>query len=268
MAPPERAIAVVGTQFEVLRGGQVQLANEAAVVSGLGEQLRHELLVRREKRISVAMGLVCRRIATGEERRARRRADRALRVSSPERDAFRAQVIELRRRDVRLSKRADGVVALLVRAVPEDVGARLGRRRSNGCHRSWILALRTDNAGAHRPRTCLGSARRRSGDVSGRVRGRSGVNQLTMSLFQQFRTRNASRSMSASRHRSSRSSAGATTSSSLVQSWMPFVPTIHPPPAMRCSTTSPTPSGSDSRRCARARDMGTRRSNVTAGPLL
>ena len=107
----------------------MQLADEPAVVARLCKYLGDQLFVRGKVCVAVAMHLVRGGIAAGQERGPRRGADRALCIRARERDAFRAQAVEERCRDVALAERRDRVPALLVGAIPEDVGTALPRFR-------------------------------------------------------------------------------------------------------------------------------------------
>lgn len=80
MAPLKQAVAVVRASFDAVRGAcQVQLADQAAIVSCVIEEFGDKCLARGEIRVSISVHMGRRGIAAGEEGGAAWRTDRALR---------------------------------------------------------------------------------------------------------------------------------------------------------------------------------------------
>ena len=122
----EHAVAVVHARFlRRRRAGQVQLAHQPAVVAGVGQRAGDQSLgrLRRNHRVAIARIADPAGIHAGEEAGAAGRADGALAVGVRERHGLPHEAVEIRRANVRIPQRADGVEPLLVGAVPEDVGA-------------------------------------------------------------------------------------------------------------------------------------------------
>ena len=104
--------------------GQVQLADQAAVVAGLGQQARDQVGGDLAVRPGFAVARVVHPagIHAGQKAGAAGRADRTLTEGVSEGRARGHEPVEIGRADVRVAQRADGVEALLVGAVPQDVG--------------------------------------------------------------------------------------------------------------------------------------------------
>jgi len=107
----------------------MQLADQRAVVTRFGQALGHQLFMRRKVRIAVAVDMVRGRVTTGQKSGARRRADRTLGIGAVERHAVGHQRVDGVGADMRIAQRMDGVPALLVGAVPQNVGADCSHRR-------------------------------------------------------------------------------------------------------------------------------------------
>jgi len=103
-------------------GTEVELADEAAVVAVVGEQLREHLRVGRDVH-AVGVQAVGGHVAPGHQGRPRRCADRVLHVAVLEQHALGGQPVQVRRGDVRVAVRTERVEALLVRADQEDIRA-------------------------------------------------------------------------------------------------------------------------------------------------
>ena len=117
------AIAVVGARFDIATRGrcQVQLANQTAIVTRVGECTRHQLWPIRKVFETVAVNVHGAGIHTGEETSAARRADRALAIGVREGRARSDQAVDIRCRHVFVSQSGDRVVALLVGANPKNI---------------------------------------------------------------------------------------------------------------------------------------------------
>ena len=125
----EGAVPVVGADLAAVGGaGEVQLADEPAVVADVGEATGDQPLALGEGRVAVAVERDGARVLAGQERSPARRADRRLAVRAGERRPHRRQSVQVRRAHVRVAARPDSVAAQLVRAVPEDVRPAAGHR--------------------------------------------------------------------------------------------------------------------------------------------
>ena len=117
------AVAVGGARLDAPVGaGQVQLADQPAVIAGVGEQPRHQREAAHERVVAVARVVAGARIGAGQKAGAARRADRTLAVGVGERGTRAPQLVQARRAHVAVALRAERVVALLVGAQPQDVG--------------------------------------------------------------------------------------------------------------------------------------------------
>ena len=104
------------------RRGEVRLAEQRGAVPGLPEQRRDRAIGRVGRQIdAVARHAVRRRVRAGEDRRARRLAERVLRARRGEARALGRERVEARRRAERRSLDAEGVGALLVGRDEEHV---------------------------------------------------------------------------------------------------------------------------------------------------
>ena len=131
VAPAPVAVAVVAARLGPLVGaGQVQLADQAAVVAGAGQQPGDQRVAAAVARVAVAGVLAGAGVGAGQEAGAAGRADRALAESVRPGGAVTPQAVEPRRAHVRVAAGADRVVALLVGADPKDVGWH-GRSRTS-----------------------------------------------------------------------------------------------------------------------------------------
>ena len=103
---------------------QVELADETALVPAVGDQLRNERRRFRRKRVVPVPGIVNPTgIHAGHKARAAGRADRALAIRMSKRDTLAHNRINRRRANEVVAESSDRVEALLVGAVPENVGA-------------------------------------------------------------------------------------------------------------------------------------------------
>ncbi len=147
VAVREGGVAVIRPLLDAMKGArQMQLADQAAGVAGIGHEPRHQRDVRREVGIAVAVHVHGARVHAGEEGGPRRRADRRLAIGVGEGRAALHQRIDRRRRDMRVAERADRVEALLVGAEPEDVGSIL----AHGCLSSLVVIITTFPAARRR----------------------------------------------------------------------------------------------------------------------
>ena len=123
VAPMEQAVAVVGAHLVMLGRRQMQLADQRAVVTRFSQALGHKLFVRRKVRIAVAVDMMRGRVATGQKGGPCRGADRTLGIGPGERHAVGHQRVDGIGSDMRIAQRMDGVPTLLIRTVPQNVGA-------------------------------------------------------------------------------------------------------------------------------------------------
>ena len=122
----EVAVAVVDALFAALEGGgQVQFADESAVVAGLAQTAGQQALgiMRGEAAVAIAIDADGAGVHASQKTGAAGRADWRLAVGMREGGGFTGEAVEIGRADMRIAQRADGVKALLVAAIPEDVGA-------------------------------------------------------------------------------------------------------------------------------------------------
>ena len=123
LRPVEFAVAVVGPGLDsVTDVGEMKFSGQAAVVSGVGQDLRDE--GRGSAPPIDFVGSVVDRtgIQARQEGCSAWCADRRLAEGIVERHARVDQVIQVGRSDVGIAKGVDGVPALLIRTDPEDVG--------------------------------------------------------------------------------------------------------------------------------------------------
>ena len=131
VTPPPVAVAVVAARLGPLVGArQVQLADQAAVVAGAGQQPGDQRVASAVARVAVAGVLAGAGVGAGQEAGAAGCADRALAERVRPGSAVAPQAVEPRRAHVRVAAGADRVVALLVGADPQDVGWH-GRSRTS-----------------------------------------------------------------------------------------------------------------------------------------
>ena len=103
---------------------QMKLADEAALVPAVRDQLCNEWRSLRRKRVvSVPRVVNPAGIHAGHETRAARRTDRALAVRMSKRDALSHKRIDRRRPNEFVAQSSDRVEPLLIGAVPENVRA-------------------------------------------------------------------------------------------------------------------------------------------------
>src|SRR5690606_22869554 len=123
-AVPDERVAVVRPRLVTeVRRGEVELADEPALVASIGPAASHEGGAVRELAVAVAVHAHMAWVAAREEARPARGAHRALAVGPGERGAAGAECVERRRVNRVVAKRMHGVAALLIRADPQDVGA-------------------------------------------------------------------------------------------------------------------------------------------------
>lgn len=99
----------------------MEFSDESAIVSCFRKRARDERIGIGKEIVPVAVRVDSTRVHPGEETGATRRAYRALAVGVRKGDTFRYEAIDVRRCDVRIAERADGIVTLLICAEPEDV---------------------------------------------------------------------------------------------------------------------------------------------------
>ena len=102
----------------------MQFARQATVVASFGEQLRDQLFTSRKVRISVAKHMMCGWVAPRQETGTRGGTYLTLRVGTLERHAACTKPVKRGRRYRALTKCADGIESLLIRAVPQSVWLR------------------------------------------------------------------------------------------------------------------------------------------------
>ena len=124
VAPVENPVAVIGADLVVLGRCQVQFAHQGAVVASFGQSLGHQFFVRRKVGVAIAVDMVGSRVSTRQEARPGGRADRALGIGPIEGHTRGRQGIERVGANMGIAQRVDGVPALLVCAVPQNIGAR------------------------------------------------------------------------------------------------------------------------------------------------
>ena len=100
--------------------GEVQFAREAARVARIGQEAADEFF-RGRHRLPVLAATRGARITPREKRSAARRANGTLAKRICKYHALGHQGVEMRRVNVRIAQRADGVRPLLIRANPEYV---------------------------------------------------------------------------------------------------------------------------------------------------
>ena len=103
--------------------GQMELANQTAFVSGIGDQPGDQWWFRGKGIVAVPRVVDATRIETRHDAGSAGRADRALTIRSRERHAIGYEFVNGRRVYVFVAEGRNGVKALLVGAEPEDVGA-------------------------------------------------------------------------------------------------------------------------------------------------
>ena len=121
----EETVAVIGTGLGSFgRTGEVELAGEAAVVAGFGEDAGDETLVGAvgEASVAVTVGAQEAGVHAGKETGTAGGADGALHEGVGEDGGFLHELVDARSVDVGVAEPADGVEPLLVGAVPDDVG--------------------------------------------------------------------------------------------------------------------------------------------------
>ena len=146
----EVAVAVVDARLAPVEGaGQVELADQAAVVSGLGQLPRYQVGGNLAVRPGVAVARVVHPagIHTGQKAGAAGRADGALTEGVSKGRARGHEAVEVGRADVRIAERADRIEALLVGAVPQNVGPLV-------CHGGpvWLAAGQANRTARQKPR--------------------------------------------------------------------------------------------------------------------
>ena len=124
VAPVENPVAVIGADLVVLGRSQVQFAHQGAVVARFGQSLGHQFFVRRKIGVAIAVDMVGSRVSTRQEARPGGGTDRALGIGPIEGHTRGRQGIERVSANMGIAQRVDGVPALLVCAVPQNIGAR------------------------------------------------------------------------------------------------------------------------------------------------
>lgn len=100
---------------------EMKLANQAAVVSGIGDEFTDKGRATIERGIAVSRVMRTARIQTRHETGATWCADGTLTVNMSEGGAAFDERVNRRSAHMRIAQGADGVEALLVGAVPQDV---------------------------------------------------------------------------------------------------------------------------------------------------
>ena len=117
------AVSVVGSLFNsILSAGDVQFADEAAFVPGIGKETRNNGDMIWKGIIPVVIHVNSARVETTHEAGPAGGADRALAVGAGERYPLADEPVEVRGPDIAVAQSGDSVVALLVRADPQNVG--------------------------------------------------------------------------------------------------------------------------------------------------
>ena len=133
VAPVENPVTIIGADLVVLGGRQMELANQRAVVTGLGQTFGDQFFMRWKIGVPVAIDMVGGRVSPRQEARACGRADGALRVCVAECHSAGHQCVEGLGPDVGIAQRVEGVPALLVGAVPQDVGFHCSFQAARSC---------------------------------------------------------------------------------------------------------------------------------------
>ena len=117
-------VAVVHAGFRALpRALEVELAHQAAVVPAVRQQFGDQGRRILEDAVAVAGVVDPAGIHARHEARPAGRADRALAIGVRKGDAIPHQPVQRRRAHMGIAERADGIESLLIRAIPENVGA-------------------------------------------------------------------------------------------------------------------------------------------------
>ena len=109
----------------IVSARQVQLADEAAVVTGLGQDTADELV---DKTLRVGLApvpnyVIGAWVRAGQETRPARRADRVLAIGMSEGHALSRQPVEIGRADLGITQSGYRVETLLIGAIQQDVRA-------------------------------------------------------------------------------------------------------------------------------------------------
>lgn len=116
--------SIVDTRFRSIPGTlQMELADHPTAITGIRNQLCDHGRETGKRVVAVASIVQTRRIHAGHEAGTAGRADRTLAKGMRERHAFAHQLVNDGCLDVRITERADRVKTLLVRTVPENIGA-------------------------------------------------------------------------------------------------------------------------------------------------
>ena len=100
----------------------MQLAGQPAGVALVRQDAADQAFVIRD--LLPVLATACRaRITSSQERRPARRANRALTIGTLEGDALAHQPVDVGGAGELVAQRADGVIPLLIRAEPKNVGA-------------------------------------------------------------------------------------------------------------------------------------------------
>ena len=117
-------VAVIESRFGAMAGTEeVEFADKAAGVSGVGEQFRNQRWVIRPGAISVPTVVDSGRVHPGHKAGPARSADRALAVGVGEGGRLADELVDVRGLHVGIAESTDGIEALLVGTEPEDVGS-------------------------------------------------------------------------------------------------------------------------------------------------
>ena len=122
--PPEIVIAIVDARFNlsVGTGSEVQFSRKAAAVTGIGKQPGKQKFILRDL-LAILTALRRPGIAAGEKAGATGRTDRDLAIGTSKGDTVGTELIQVRRVNPTVAKRADGIESLLIGTEPENVGA-------------------------------------------------------------------------------------------------------------------------------------------------
>ena len=130
VAPVKDAVAVIPARLDPTgRAGQMQLAGQATVVAGVGQELRHQRRGIGPDVIAVHAGADAAGVHARQEAGAAGRADRILTVGVGKGNACADQPVDVGRVGPVIAERMDGVVALLIGANPQDIGSCVGGHR-------------------------------------------------------------------------------------------------------------------------------------------
>ena len=108
----------------------MKFSNQTTGIARIGDQLRYEGSILRKRVVSIARIACATWVEPGHNTGSARGANRALAIRVGKTHAGMNEAIQRRRSDMRVSQRADGIKALLIGAVPKDIGSFHGDRRA------------------------------------------------------------------------------------------------------------------------------------------